>query len=691
MEDELEKGNYKPRVKLDAKERMAIRQRIEADSFKFTNILVKMGFLANTLTGFFFLIASYHNLDHSRLYYWYISLIILNLVNILWSGYFEGRTKSEKHMLLFHSGNLVVIAMIGLIWGSIGVLFFSSDQNQQIITIIFLLLAVIYYAFAASINLWVGLIGTTCIIAPSILFHLSFLNPFVEPAMHHAINISIANALTIVGLFTFASCFIANKTVMKILHLSYENNLLQKRMEGLNNYLEKRVRIRTQELEKSLALVTYQSTHDLLTGLPNERLLYEEANKAVQDSFHDNLKFAVATFTINGKGMVSNSIGHEAGNEVTKKVGQRFLNMVSHNSRYFASLSRQDVFVVLIKGVKNLKEAEHFASTLFSLLNEPVYVSNQKLKLTASIGLSLFPEHGGNLNTLISNAGSAGSIAAHRGGNSLRVYESLLNADSHRQLNLENQLYSVIQNDELLLHFQPFIDLDSGTVCGAEALVRWKSPTLGLVSPAEFIPLAEANGMIIPIGEWVLRTACEQVKILQKQGINELRVSLNISARQLIQSNLVEIVENALREYQVDPKHLEFELTESNAFKDEAIPVLNKIVDMGISLSIDDFGTGFSEFSSLKLFKVSKIKIDKSFVDDIDINADSRNIVINTISLARSMGIECVAEGVETLEQVRFLKKHGCHLMQGYYFSKPLNPEDFIRFLKNRTMHFNQG
>ncbi|HIF0338016.1 TPA: EAL domain-containing protein [Legionella anisa] len=205
-----------------------------------------------------------------------------------------------------------------------------------------------------------------------------------------------------------------------------------------------------------------------------------------------------------------------------------------------------------------------------------------------------------------------------------------------------------------------------------------------MLSPMEFIPLAEANGMILPIGEWVLSTACKQLKKWHNSGF-QLAMSVNLSAKQLIQHDVVERIGEILNKLKLSPKYLELELTESNAFQNEAIPIINKFTEMGIALAIDDFGTGYSEFGNLKLFKVNKIKIDKTFIQDIEVSIDSRNIVINTIALAHRMNIDCLAEGVETLEQIKFLKENGCYIMQGFYFSQPLDTKDFTEFLKTHS------
>ncbi|TAL62629.1 MAG: bifunctional diguanylate cyclase/phosphodiesterase [Legionella sp.] len=482
------------------------------------------------------------------------------------------------------------------------------------------------------------------------------------------------------------ACFVGNKVIVKVFRLGYENVLLNQKLASMNNLLEKRVKERTEELELSLKLVTYQSTHDLLTELPNERLLYTYLEEATERASKSHKKFAVICFSLNGMMKIKDSIGHQACTTIIHRVSQRFGPLLDrHNGKFFVSLARQDVFVILIEPIEDFNDISQDMAELFAVLNDPVYVVKQELKLTGSIGVSIFPDHGRDVDSLITNAEAARVLASQSGGNSLRLYTTVINADASRLLNIENQLYHAIANDELILHYQPYINLKTGTICGAESLVRWNSPILGMVSPLDFISIAETNGLIIPIGEWVLRTACQQLKEWHNKGYTSFKLSVNLSAKQLVQPNLVEFIAGVLSDLKINPKYLDLELTESNAFHKEVIPIINKFSELGISLSIDDFGTGYSEFSSLKLFKVDKIKIDKSFIQDIDVSVDSRNIVCNTISLAKSMNIRCLAEGVETEEQINFLKENGCYMIQGYYFSKPLGPKEFFEFLKSHS------
>jgi len=379
---------------------------------------------------------------------------------------------------------------------------------------------------------------------------------------------------------------------------------------------------------------------------------------------------------------INDSIGHHAATTIINRISQRLSTLLQKNKKYFLSLSRQDVFIILVEQINNQAEIENLTQELFLILNNPVYVAKQSIKLTGSVGVSIFPENGRDVDTLITNAEAARALATRRGGNSFCIYHTVINAEAAKQLRIENLLYQAIENNELILNYQPFIDVSTGKVCGAEALVRWQNPTLGFVSPLDFIPLAEMNGMIIPIGEWVLKTACQQLKKWQNSGYKDFKISVNLSAKQLEHQNLIKNITRILHECKLEPQFLELELTESNAFQKEAIPIMNRLHEMGISLAIDDFGTGYSEFSSLKLFKINKIKIDKTFIQDIHASIDSRNIVSNTITLANRMNIECLAEGVETIEQLQFLKENNCKLMQGYYFSMPLNAKEFMAYLK---------
>lgn len=675
---------------LTLSERYEIDRKIEFETAKSFHSMVKLGAFANIVGALFYVIAIFNSTKPLWVISWYSLLVIANFLNVIWAFRFEYNTISREEIQKCRKGFIYLVILICLLWGSIGILFMSVGIQQQMTTIIFLLAVLICFSFSTAIDITMGIASIACLLVPTILynFYLMTHSFYTGNDINH-LSISITAAFFVLGLFMLIACFVGNRVILKIFRLGYENALLSQKLGSMNTLLEERVKERTEELEKSLELVTYQATHDLLTELPNERLLYEYIQEVTEKAVRNHKKFALACFSLNGLVKVKDNLGHQASVTILQRVAQRFEQLKEKNNKFFISLSRQDVFIIIYHPVSNMREIEASTQEWFLVLQDPIYVAKQELTLTGSIGISIFPTDGRDVDTLITNAESARILATERGGNNMLFYNSFINADASRQFKIENKLYHAIENNELILHYQPFIDLRTGSIFGAEALVRWKNPELGLISPLDFIPIAETNGMILPIGEWVLKTACQQLKKWHKSGFDSLVISVNLSAKQLaIQHNLVDRIAEILKKLHLEPKYLELELTESNAFQNDSIPIINQFTEMGISLAIDDFGTGYSEFNTLKLFKVNKIKIDKIFIQDIDVNIDSRNIVSNTISLAHRMNIKCLAEGVETLEQLNFLKENGCYLIQGYYFSKPLGSDDFFNFLKNNSKNF---
>ncbi|MCE0722469.1 MULTISPECIES: putative bifunctional diguanylate cyclase/phosphodiesterase [Legionella] len=668
---------------LTSSEQRKIEQKIEFETAKSFHSMVKLGAFANIFGALLYVLAIYSSTRPILIISWYILLVIANLLNVLWALRFEYSHITHREIIKCRQGFLYIVILICLIWSSIGILFMNDGIDQKMTTIIFLSAVLICFSFSTALDLTMGIASIVCLLTPTLLYHL-YLIIDLSQSKSNNVSTSITGAFLVLGIFMLIACFVGNRIILKLFRLGYENALLSRKLENMNASLEQRVNERTEALEKSLKLVTYQATHDLLTDLPNERLLYDHIQGVTEKAIRDHQKFAIACFSLNNMIKINDSIGHQASATIIHRIAQRFAHLAEKNSKYFISLLRKDVFVILIYPVKDALEIEECTQDLFVVLENPVYVAQQELNLTASMGISVYPTDGRDVDTLITNAEAARTLATERGGNCVRIYNTVITADASRQLSIENHLHHAIENNELILNYQPFIDLRTGTICGAEALLRWQSPILGLLSPMEFIPLAEANGMILPIGEWVLNTACKQLKKWHNKGF-QLALSVNLSAKQLIQHDLVERIGEILNKLKLSPKYLELELTESNAFQNEAIPIINKFTEMGISLAIDDFGTGYSEFGNLKLFKVNKIKIDKTFIQDIEVSIDSRNIVINTIALAHRMNIDCLAEGVETLGQIKFLKENGCYIMQGFYFSKPLDTKDFTEFLKTHS------
>lgn len=676
---ELELDRLSTDQQLSEAEKSEIDQKIKYEVSVSFHSMVKLGAFANAIGAFLYLLAIYGTAKPMLIISWYCALVAANLLNVLWAMRFEHNLITQKEIERCRTGILVIISIIALIWGSIGVLFMEGGFTQQLITIIFLSAVLISFTFGTVIDLTMGIACIISVLAPVIFYHL-FLRLYLHDISQP--NLSIVAAFIVLELFMLFACFLGNMVVIKVFRLGYENVLLSEKLEGLNSVLEQRVKKRTEELENSLKLVTYHATHDVFTQLPNERLLYESIQQATERAVKNHHQFAIACLSINGMIKIKDSIGHQAAATIIQRVAQRFKLLLEDKPHCFISLSRQDVFVILIDSVDDQSVIKDFVSDIFSMLSDPIVIDKQRLQLTGSIGVSMFPASGRNADILITNAESARVLASERGGNNLCFYSAHINSGASRQLTIENELYSAIEKKELLLNYQPFIDVRTGHICGAEALIRWKNQELGWVSPLDFIPIAETNGMIIPIGEWVLSTTCDLLKKIENKRLHPVKISVNLSAKQLTESNITDFVMNTLKKHQLDPKRLELELTESEAFHNEAIPILNKFKELGISLAIDDFGTGYSAFKSLQLFNIDKIKLDRTFIQDIDINIDSRNIVRNTIALAKLMGIDCLAEGVETIEQLKFVQDNGCHIIQGYYFSRPLIEKDFLNFIK---------
>jgi diguanylate cyclase (GGDEF)-like protein len=469
------------------------------------------------------------------------------------------------------------------------------------------------------------------------------------------------------------------------------NTTLRAKIENMNVLSEKRIRDRTVELENSLKMVTYQASHDLLTDLPNQRSMLAFLQRAIVAAKKDGSQFAVFFFSLNEIEKINDGLGYQVSDYVIQIIAQRFQKVFSGTSklivpvtRYTVTISRKDIFVLLLNPLVSQEEVE-YGDLFFSILEEPVDAMGQPVKLTASVGVSIFPVDGEEAASLLMNAEAAMLKAKKLGGNNICVYKPDKNVSIPNELEKERNLHNAVRNNEFILQYQPFISLKTGKIIGAEALVRWNSPVLGFVSPDDFISLAEANGIIIPLGEWVLRNTCLQAKSWYDAGF-PVKVAVNLSAKQLLRKNIIDLIQEILLTSGLPPEYLELELTESEAFNDEVIPVVKEIKRLGLSLSIDDFGTGYSNLSKLKLFAFDALKIDKSFISDVEWNEDSKAIVSNTITLAQKINVQVIAEGVETKEQLDFLRSQDCDTVQGYYFSPPVYPDSFIELLRSSRM-----
>ena len=427
--------------------------------------------------------------------------------------------------------------------------------------------------------------------------------------------------------------------------------------------------------------IRYLANFDGLTGLPNRAQLEDHIEYAINMAKRNHEQLALMFFDIDRFKDVNDTLGHSFGDAVLIEVARRLKNI----SRAEDAVSRLggDEFVLMLPG-SDARGAAQFAQRLLQVVAEPFPYKQHDLTVTASIGVAMFPEDGEDLETLARKADTAMYRAKHEGRNAYRFFTGEMQARAARNMLLLNALRQALDRDQLQVHFQPQLSISGGArLVGAEALLRWFHPQLGIVSPTEFIPVAEDSGLILPIGEWTLRTAVRQLRRWMDAGHQQMVIAVNVSAVQFRHPNLPDLVVRILDEEQVSPDHLELELTEGVATHDpmRAIEVMNELHGRGIRMSIDDFGTGYSSLNYLKKFKAYKLKIDQSFVRDIGTDQEDRAIVAAIISMSRNLGLQTIAEGVETAEQLAFLREQGCDEAQGYFYGRPVPAKQFEVFL----------
>lgn len=420
---------------------------------------------------------------------------------------------------------------------------------------------------------------------------------------------------------------------------------------------------------------------DTLTGLPNRTLLHDRVNQAIGQAKRSQAQLAFLFVDLDHFKNINDSLGHHIGDELLSLVAQRMKSMMREQD----TVSRQggDEFILILPNT-NADGAAFAASKLLAALARPYFLQQYELVVTPSIGIAIYPADGENFESLAQCADVAMYRAKSEGRNSYCFFSSEMHANSVRKLHLQNALHRALELGQLQVFYQPQIALQTGQVVGVEALLRWRHPEWGMISPAEFIPIAEDCGQIIPIGEWVLRSAVRQLKIWMDSGLRPITMAVNLSAVQFRQAGLPALVTQILVEEQMPAHYLELELTERVAMNNApgAIAVMDKLHECGVRMSIDDFGTGYSSMSYLKRFKVYKLKIDQSFVSDVTQNSEDKAIVLAIINLSRNLGFQTIAEGVETEEQLAFLREHGCDEVQGYYFSRPLAGGEVEEFLR---------
>jgi diguanylate cyclase (GGDEF)-like protein len=426
------------------------------------------------------------------------------------------------------------------------------------------------------------------------------------------------------------------------------------------------------QLEKELQ---YQAQHDALTGLPNRILLMDQLRETINEAEKTNSLFALMFLDLDRFKLINDSLSHTAGDELLSLTATR-LQAIMQKDDMLARLGG-DEFVLILKNLKTIEDAKNKANEFVKAFQTPFSISGRNVMVTASIGVSIYPQNGKTTEELISNADAAMYKVKETGANNFQLYTAEMNDKSLEKFDDEMQLRQAISRNELYLCYQPQYQLQQEKLIAVEALVRWNHPQKGVLLPIDFIPLAEETGLIVPIGEWIIRTACQQNKKWQELGYPPIRVAVNLTLQQIKQQNIVSMVKSILEETKLSPEFLELELTENIVVSStEVMHTAAAFKELGIAISIDDFGTGYSSLSFLKKLPLDRLKIDASFIKNIKTEQDDEVIIRAIISVAKNLNLEVLAEGVETQNQINFLRKQKCDEIQGFYYSEPLTVDE---------------
>jgi diguanylate cyclase (GGDEF)-like protein len=438
--------------------------------------------------------------------------------------------------------------------------------------------------------------------------------------------------------------------------------------------------------EQAEARARFLATHDDLTGLPNRVVFSEAVSEVVKIGRRSGQEFAVMFIDLDRFKIINDTLGHTAGDLLLIEIASR-LKQCLRESDVVARVGG-DEFIILLREIADARQVATVARKILAAILKPWTVHGQECRVTASMGISLFPSDAQDEETLAKNADAAMYFAKEEGRNNFLFHSRELKTQSIERLMLETSLRRALEGNELVLYYQPKRDLKRGGISGVEALLRWHHPDLGLLLPNRFIPLAEETGLIVPIGKWVLDTACAQNMAWQRQGLPPIRIAVNLSPRQFADPHLLDDIRGALEKSGMPPQLLECEITESMVMQnlERTMRVLEAIKDLGITLSIDDFGTGYSSMALVKTLPIDALKIDRSFVREIASNADDKAIAAAIIALGRALDLTVIAEGVETAEQEAVLRAHNCDEIQGFLISEPVPADEFAAFLAEHNL-----
>lgn len=473
--------------------------------------------------------------------------------------------------------------------------------------------------------------------------------------------------------------------ILMVTALEDEHSVEQAFIAGACDYITKPVNwvVLKQRVKRLISAshadkkIRHLAYHDTLTGLPNRLLFIDRMDQAISRAIRESNRFALIFIDIDHFKMINDSMGHAAGDVLLTTVTSRLTSALRRTD----TISRLggDEFTVIVENINEPEDAGLVANSLLEALAKPILIDEREVRISGSIGIALYPDDGTSFGNLLKNADAAMYRAKDLGRNMFQFYAAEMSEAVMHRLDMEGHLRNALERQEFILHYQPKFDLKNGSCCGMEALVRWEHPQHGLIPPDEFIPLAEETGLIVQLGEWVLRTACMQLAKWQSEGYAIDNISINVSARQIRDENFPDLVEKIIIETCVNPVNVEIELTESALVEnyDKARDLLIRFNDMGLKIALDDFGTGYASMSYLKAFPIDTVKIDRSFVSGLPGNREDMAIVRAISSLTETLDLSLVAEGVENEQQLQFLKHIYCPQAQGYFWSRPLTASQF--------------
>jgi diguanylate cyclase (GGDEF)-like protein len=587
----------------------------------------------------------------------------------------DGVEFGQKTLTLFRS-----VSLNGDNTGSIAIISDLSGFNAQFlsygkIAIVVLVLSLVPTLFVSSRILRV-------VIAP--ILHLSDLAARVSAQEDYSLRVAVSGNDEL-GSLTRAFNHMLDCIHQRDAALQEANDELEARVQRRTSELQQEILERREAeaaMRKAKETAEFLGYYDALTGLPNRVLLRDRIGIALASAHRRGEQAALLFIDLDQFKTINDSLGHSAGDLLLREVAARLKQLAREQDT--VSRLGGDEFVLLLTAVKEAADAAVCAQRIINEISDGFVLLGQLLHVTCSIGIGIFPDHGEDAEELIKNSDAAMYCAKECGRNNFQFFTDKMNAQVRERLAIESALRQAVERKQLFLVYQPQVNTVTGDIIGAEVLLRWQHPERGLIPPDLFIPIAENSGLIVPIGEWVLKHACAQVRQWQNEGLATVPVAVNVSAVQFRQKGFIEFVRAVLQQTGLSPQFLELELTETQIVSnpDHMLIALQELRDVGVKLSIDDFGTGYSNLIHLRRFPLSKLKIDRSFVRDVATNPDDAAITGTIIKMAKSLGLRVIAEGVENQEQISFLRDHDCEEIQGYYYSEPLGPVEFADCLR---------